>query len=387
MINVPAADASTIGAQRILVVDDLDANRLALGALVEALGYEIETARDGLEALAKLEMGVDLVLLDLLMPGLDGYEVTRRIREHPDHRDLPVIVVTALDSRDDRLRAVQAGANDFIAKPIDRTELLVRLKAHLRVKEASDAVKSSQARLEEQVSRRTAALRRALEATAEAQRKTYEAHIDTIQRLVLAAECKDRFTSEHIQRISWYGELLAKSLHLPPGEVEILRHAITMHDVGKIGIPDAILLKKGALTPEEREVMKGHTWIGARILSGSKSPLLQAGEVIALSHHERWDGTGYPRRLSGEAIPLESRICALADVFDALTSDRPYRPALEDQKVFDMMKAERETHFDPALFDLFAARFEDFVKIRQSSAESPPAGLAVGAEPLSAGRD
>jgi putative two-component system response regulator len=313
------------GSSRILIVDDLDSNRMLLEDLVASLGYQVEPARDGLEALAKLPLDIDLVLLDVMMPGLDGYEVVRRIRADSALCDIPVILVTALDSREDRLHAVEAGANDFIAKPIDRIELQLRLSSQLRLKEATDALKRSQAELEQRVTQRTEALRRALETTVEAQRLTLEAHLDTIQRLVLAAEFKDRFTAEHIRRISLYGVVLAQALHLTPGEVEVLRYAVTMHDVGKIGIPDAILVKEGALTPAERKIMQSHTVIGARLLAGSASELLQAGEVIALSHHERWDGGGYPHGLAGEGIPLWGRICALVDVFDALISDRPSR--------------------------------------------------------------
>lgn len=352
--------------KRILVVDDIDSNRMLLEGLVESLGYQGESARDGQEALAKLHKGIDLVLLDVMMPGLDGYEVVRRIRgdANAELRDVVVIMVTALDNREDRLHAVQAGANDFIAKPIDKIELQVRLSFQFRLKEATDALERSRAELEERVSQRTEALRLALETTKEEQRRTYEAHLDTIQRLVLAAEHKDRYTAEHIQRISLYTVLLAEALELPPDEVETLRHAVIMHDVGKIGIPDAILSKAGTLNPEEREIMNRHTVIGARILAGSASELLRVGEVIALSHHERWDGSGYPKGLAGQDIPLWGRICALADVFDALTSDRPYRPALDSQEVLHMMREGRGSHFDPALFDLFEARFGELVAIR-----------------------
>jgi|SRR6185295_7009989 len=354
------------GTKQILVVDDVDHNRMLLETMVEALGYGVETARDGLDALAKLPLDIDLILLDVMMPGIDGYEVARRVRADASYGHLPIIMVTALDSREDRVRAVQAGANDFIAKPVDKTELAVRIGSQLRLKEAQDELKRHQAELEHRVDQRTDALRRALETVADAQAKTYEAHIDTIQRLVLAAEYKDRETAEHIQRMSLFGLVLAQAVHLPPGEIEVLRHAIPMHDVGKIGIPDSILLKPGKLTAEEREIMSSHTLIGGRILAGSPSNLLQMGEVIALSHHEWWDGHGYPKGLQGEGIPLPGRICALADVFDALTSDRPYRAALTNEQALELMGQGRGTQFDPTLFDLFLAELDEIFRVQAS---------------------
>jgi putative two-component system response regulator len=352
--------------KRILVVDDVDHNRTLMENLVRSLGYEVETAREGHEALAKLPLDIDLILLDVMMPGIDGYEVARRVRADGSFSDLPIIMVTALDSREDRVRAVEAGANDFIAKPVDRTELLVRVSSQLRLKEAQDALKRSHLDLEQKVEQRTHALRLALQTAADAQLKTYEAHLDTIQRLVLAAEYKDHATAEHIQRMSRFAIVLARALRLPPGEIEILRHAIPMHDVGKIGIPDSILLKPGKLSEEEREIMNSHTVIGGRILGGSPSDLLQAGEVIALSHHEWWDGGGYPRRLRGEEIPLSGRICTLADVFDALTSDRPYRPALSNEEALEIMREGRGTQFDPRLFDVFLAHLDDLFEVQAS---------------------
>jgi putative two-component system response regulator len=340
-------------AARVLAVDDQDETRRVLQRTLAALDYEVEVARDGVEALAKLPLVPDLVLLDASMPGLDGFEVARRIRTHPEYHDLPIIMVTGLDSREDRLRAVEAGVNDFIAKPFELTELRVRCASLLRLKEATDALKRHRAELEQTVAKRTADLRLALEGMAEAQRSTYAAHLDTIRRLVIAAEYKDRDTAAHIERIGRISALIGTTLRLPPGEVEVLRYASPMHDVGKIGIPDAVLLKPGKLDADEWEIMQRHTTIGAAILHGSPSPVLQAGEVIARSHHERWNGSGYPDALRGEAIPLAGRICAVADVFDALTSDRHYRDALPAATVWEMMQAERGCHFDPAVLDAF----------------------------------
>ncbi|MGA2383531.1 MAG: HD domain-containing phosphohydrolase [Gemmatimonadales bacterium] len=340
---------------RVLAVDDQEESRRVLQRALTAMGYEVEVACDGIEALAKLPLGADLVLLDARMPGLDGFEVARRIRVDPEHGDLPIIMVTGLDSREDRLRALEVGVNDFIAKPFELTELRVRTESLLRLKEATDALKRHRAELEQTVAKRTADLRLALDGMAEAQRSTYAAHLDTIRRLVIAAEYKDRDTAAHIERIGLYCELVATRLNLPPGEIEIIRYASPMHDVGKIGIPDAVLLNPRKLDPDEWEVMKKHTSIGARILHGSLSPVLKAGETIAMAHHERWDGSGYPAGLSGESIPLAGRICAVADVFDALTSNRHYRDALPNETVWEMMQAERGHHFDPRVLDVFLA--------------------------------
>ncbi len=350
-----AAAAPATRPKRVLVVDDQEDTRLILRRVLANLGYDVELARDGLEALAKLELDVDLVLLDAEMPGMDGFEVAQRIRHDPRLIDLPIIMVTGLDAKEDRLRAVEAGVNDFISKPFEINELRLRSQWLLKLKEASDLLKRHQADLERTVEKRTAALRRALEEMATAQRRTHDAHLDTIRRLVIAAEYKDRDTAAHIERIGQFSEVIARALKLSPGEIETVRHAAPMHDVGKIGIPDAILLKPGTLTADEWEIMRQHTVMGGRILHGSPSEVLRAGEQIALSHHEKWDGTGYPNGLRGEGIPLGGRICAVADVFDALTSNRHYRDALPNESVYDMIETQAERHFDPEIVAVFLA--------------------------------
>ena len=348
--------------QRILVVDDEEPNRDLLKQMIGVFGHEAELAKDGFEALAKLHMNIDLVLLDVVMPGMDGFEVARRIRSTSQAWDVPIIMVTARSGKEDRLRAVEAGANDFIAKPFDMTELKVRTASLLKMKEHQDAIKRYQLELEDTVQRRTADLRRALEEMSAAQKRTHEAYLDTIYRLALVAEYKDQYTGCHIARMSHICAILAGGLKLPPEEVEIIRAASPMHDVGKIGIPDAILLKPGKLTPEEWEVMKQHASIGARILSGSNSEVLHAGEIIALSHHEKWDGSGYPHGWVGEEIPLWGRICAVADVYDAITSERPYKKALSHERALQIMVEERGRHFDPKLLDLFLDNLEEIIK-------------------------
>jgi putative two-component system response regulator len=361
-------------AARILVVDDSEQNLAILTHLLESLGHQVATARDGLEALVRLSAEIDLLLLDVMMPGLDGYAVARKVRADPRWCDLPIVMVTVLNTQQDRLLAMEAGASDFIGKPVDPTELRLRIEAQLRLKEARDVLQSSHAQLEDMVARRTSELRQALGEMAEARRHTYGAHVDSIQRLVVAAEFKDVGTAQHIKRLSRYSRILAVALALTPGDAEILRHAVTMHDVGKIGIPDAILAKPGKLTAEERRIMESHTLIGARILAGSPSELIEAGRVVALTHHERWDGSGYPQRLAGDAIPLWGRICAVIDVFDALTTQRPYRQPLPIGEALASLAEESGRHFDPALVDHFLARGDEVQAMHGELNRPAPAG-------------
>ncbi|MCK4641617.1 MAG: response regulator, partial [Candidatus Marinimicrobia bacterium] len=231
--------------KRILIVDDDEQIREILSEFMGMQGFECEIASDGIEALAKIKLDIDLVLMDVNMPKMDGYEVVKRIRSEAEYRDLPIIMVTSMATQEDRLRAVQAGANDFIAKPIDQIELEVRTVSLLKMKEIQDTIKRHKAELEEKVQQRTAALRKSLDEMVDAQRNTYEAYLDTIRRLAIAAEYRDEGTAAHIMRMSNYAAALAKGLKFPPGKIEIVLHASPMHDVGKIGIPDGILLKKG----------------------------------------------------------------------------------------------------------------------------------------------
>ncbi len=260
-----------VGRKRVLVIDDDDGIRRITQMLVEGLGHDVEAARDGIEGLAKLQLGVDLVLLDVVMPGLDGFDVCRRIRQDPAGRDVPVIMVTTLETREHRLHAVEAGANDFIAKPVDETELRVRATSLLKLKAAQDELKRYQTHLETMCEERTASLRKALEHMADAQRTAYQAQLETVERLAILAEYKDKVTGRHIQRMSEYSAVIARGLKLPPAEVELILHASRMHDVGKIAVPEAILRKPAALDPQEWTVMRQHSAIGSRILDNSSS--------------------------------------------------------------------------------------------------------------------
>lgn len=355
--------------KRILVVDDEIANCELLETMLTGLGYEVETANDGFQAVAQLRLDYDLIVLDVMMPGMDGFEVARRVRSGPECPDIPICMATALSGKEDRLRAVECGANDFISKPIELTELRIRIASLMKIKEGQDTIKRHQAELEANVAKRTASLRLALQETAEAQRHVYQAQLETIERLALAAEYKDEDTAFHVKRMGRYCHMIALKLGLPPQECELILNASPMHDVGKIGIPDAILLKPAKLDPDEWEIMKTHARIGGVILGGSSSQLLQAGEVIALSHHEKWDGSGYPNGLAGDAIPLWGRIAAIADVFDALTTRRPYKEPFSNEKAIGIMREGRGTHFDPRLLDLFLDSLDEVFVIQKEYQE------------------
>jgi putative two-component system response regulator len=352
------------GRRRILVIDDDEGIRAITQMLVEALGHEVESARDGIEGLAKLQLGIDLVLLDVVMPGLDGFDVCRRIRQDPAGRDVPVIMVTSLATREHRLHAVEAGANDFIAKPVDETELRVRTTSLLKLKAAQDELKRYHTHLETMCEERTVSLRKALDQMADAQRLAYHAQLETVERLAILAEYKDLVTARHIERMSEYSAVLARGMKLPPAEVELILHASRMHDVGKVAVPESILRKPAALDPQEWTVMRQHSAIGGRILDNSSSEILKAGRVIALHHHERWDGRGYPGGLAGNDISLWGRICAVADVFDAVTSERPYKPAFPNEHALQLLRDGRGKHFDPRVVDVFFECLDEIVAIQ-----------------------
>jgi putative two-component system response regulator len=372
------ADRLTPKTPCILVVDDEEASRRVLGRALTSFGYEVVLAVDGDDALAKLSSEIDLVVLDASMPTVDGFTVAGRIRTMPGYFDLPIIMVTGLDGKANRLRALKVGVNDFISKPFDLAELQLRSAWLLKLKDAHDTIKQHRAELEKTVRNRTAALQEALVEVEAAQQRTHEAHLDTIRRLVLAAEHKDRATAAHIERIGLFCEMLAEHVGLPSEQVALIRHGSQMHDVGKLGIPDQILLKPGSLDGPEWRIMKQHAHMGGRILRGSPSDILRVGEVIALTHHERWDGKGYPQGLVADEIPLEGRICAVADVFDALTTTRPYRQALPNDVVYDMMQADRSRHFDPTVLDAF---FDCKSKVESIQHEHGVTGKGAGGTP------
>ncbi|MDP3427234.1 MAG: response regulator [Humidesulfovibrio sp.] len=351
--------------EKILVVDDEVINRKVLEGLLKSYGLECVSAESGPAALVLLDESIDLVLLDIMMPGMDGFLVAKAIRDMPKFADLPIVMVTALSAKEDRLRAVEAGANDFVAKPIDSTELNVRMKSLLRMKGYHDEIKGYQQHLEQVVTDKTKALRGALVELEEARLATVRAHMETIRKLSSAAEYKDEDTASHILRMSRYCAVIAEQAGLDADAVDLILYSSPMHDIGKMGIPDAILLKPGKLNEEEWQIMRLHTIMGKDILDDSTSRYLEIGAVIAATHHEKWDGSGYPRGLAGVDIPLFGRICAVADVFDALTTRRPYKEALSNAEANEIMTKGRGKHFDPALLDIFLSNFPLIEAIQQ----------------------
>ena len=359
---------------RILVVDDEDRNRRLMGAMLASLGYDVILAPDGEEALRKvLEDPPDVVLLDIMMPGLDGFEVAARLKENEESAMIPIVMVTALNEVDDRVKALEVGADDFLTKPVDRTELRARVRSLVKVKAYNDHMRDYQKELEREVASRTKELHQAFE-------RIKSASLETIHRLSKAAEYRDEDTGAHIQRMSRYAAAVATRMGMAGEAVEDVLYAAPMHDAGKIGIPDRILLKPGKLDADEWEIMKQHTVIGGDILGGSSSGFIRLGEVIALTHHERWDGSGYPRGLKGTAIPLAGRITAIADVFDALTSKRPYKEPFSVEKSLEIIREGRGGHFDADVVDAFLAVQDEILSIREEhkdEGESPLLRMAL----------
>jgi len=342
-----------------LVVDDQIQNIELLEAFLTPQGYDIIRAQSGKEALAILSGNdIDLILLDVMMPGMDGFEVTRRVRENPSFQLLPIILVTALREIEDHVKGIEAGCDDFISKPVDKPELIARVRALLKVKAYHDLVQDYQNKMELEIKIRTQELQQSLT-------RTKAASLEIIQRLSIASEYKDEETGNHISRMSRYAAAVARRMGLDETMTEMVLSTAPMHDLGKIGIPDRILLKPAKLSPLEWEIMKRHTLIGAEILKGSEIELIRTGEMIARTHHEKWDGSGYPAGLRGEEIPLYGRITAIADVFDAMTSVRPYKEAFSVEKALDLIRDERGSHFDPAVVDAFFEILDEIRAIKQ----------------------
>jgi putative two-component system response regulator len=345
--------------QVILIVDDQPQNIELLEAYLVPQDYEIVTAKNGEEALGKLSGNpIDLILLDVMMPGMDGFEVIRRVRQDDKNRLLPIILVTALQEKEDRVKGIDAGCDDFISKPVDKMELLARVRSLLKVKAYNDLMINYRKELEVEVTKRTGELKQALE-------KIKAASLETIYRLSMASEYKDEDTGAHIKRMSRYSTAVARRMGLAENTIETILYAAPMHDLGKIGIPDRILLKPGMLDPAEWEIMKRHSVIGAKILKGSDAEFIMLAEIIAQSHHEKWDGSGYPDGLKGVEIPLASRIAAIADVFDALTSKRPYKEALSLETSLAIIREGRGIHFDPDVVDAFFAILDEILTIKK----------------------
>ena len=306
---------------KVLVVDDTAANLMLVQAYLAEVDCDVVYAENGPSALSGVRRdGADLVLLDVSMPGMDGFEVCREIRRDPALRLVPIVMLTALDEVHDRVRALEAGADDFLTKPVERVELVARVRSALKLKAVYDSLESA-----EQV----------------------------IFALAIAVEAKDAYTEAHTERVAFAARALGARLNLPEPELEALYRGGIIHDIGKIGVPDSILLKPGPLDPDESLLMRQHPIIGERIVM----PLRSATGLLPIvrNHHERYDGSGYPDRLAGEEIPVLARIVGVCDAFDALISDRPYRQGMSSQEAVEILKSGAGTQWDPSLVDLLVS--------------------------------
>ena len=365
---------------KILIVDDEPINVKVCQKYLHELGYKrcIGLTDSARTIAVILEERPDVVILDVMMPVVSGMDVLKLIRRHDELMHLPVLILTASSDRTTKLSVLNLGATDFLTKPIDPSELSPRIRNVLVVKRYHDTLRNHAQALEEAVRQRTAELE--------------SSRMDIIHCLARAVEYRDDQTGRHVERVGRYAGIIAGALGMDDATVTMIEQAAQLHDVGKIGVPDDILLKPGALTPEEFERMQKHTlfgrniveqmsdrdWeklrqhvqIGSRILAAPRSPLLSMAARIALTHHERWDGSGYPLGLAGEDIPLEGRITAVADVFDALSSHRPYKPSYPVDKCFGILRSESGAHFDPKVIEAFFSRRDQIVRTQMDLADS-----------------
>jgi len=323
---------------RLLIVDDQEQNIRMLERILAKAGYQhVTSTTDSTQALAlKTRVKPDLILLDLHMREMDGFAVLEEIVAHNGPADhVPVIMITADDSADTKRRALALGARDFVGKPFDSAEVLLRIRNHLETRFLHQKLRDQNTELEAKVAERTQELE--------------QSQLEVLERLAAAVEFRDDDTGNHTRRVAEVSAMLAQAVGLENTTVELIRRAAPLHDIGKVGIPDSILLKAGPLTGEEFEIMKTHTVIGSRMLSKGRSELVRFSQRIARSHHEWWDGSGYPDRVSGQSIPLEARIVAVADFLDALTHERPYRPAWGIDETLAEIKRRSGSHFDPTI--------------------------------------
>jgi putative two-component system response regulator len=366
--NASLEQGDGYGPERVLVVDDEAAVRRYLARVVTSRGYDVLACENADDALVSAESGeFGVVLADLRMPGHDGLWLLDHIV--PRIVDLPVIMVTGNADARTAIDCLTRGAANYIMKPVDPDELAQVIGVALENRRLRIENRSYRQDLERLVAERTGQLRDALTALEGTKSALEQAYRETVYRLAAAAEYRDEETGNHILRIGMYSQVIARHMGCAEEFCSQLLLASPMHDVGKIGIRDCILLKPGKLTAIEFEEIKTHALIGGRLLSGSTSPLLQLAEVIALSHHERFDGQGYPRGLAGHDIPLPGRVVALADVFDALTSKRVYKPAYPLKESIEIVRQERGSHFDPDVVDAFLGAFDEIMMARSMYAD------------------
>jgi len=338
----------------ILIVDDTLANLQLLSDILKQAGHKVRPAPNGkfaLEAVAKKHP--DLILLDIKMPGMDGYEVCESLKNTPELAHIPVLFISALTDISDKIRAFNVGGLDYINKPFQFEEVMARVNTHLQLKSYQDE-------MEEKVSKAVAKVEVLNQEIIETQR-------EIIFTMGEVCETRSHETGMHIQRVAEYSYLLASLVG--SSDAWAIKQASPMHDIGKVGIPDSILNKPGKLTSEEWNIMQTHAELGYKMLNVSQRPLLKMAAIIAHEHHEKWDGTGYPRGLKGESISLAGRVTAIADVFDALGNDRCYKKSWPLNKILELFKEQRGVHFDPQLIDLFFANLDDFMELRHKYKE------------------
>ena len=348
------------GGARVVIVDDRSTARSLLEGLARTLepGVVVDSFADPRDALAQMQrVTPDLIISDYRMPGMDGIEFTRRVRAEHRLADVPLIIVTVVEDRQIRYQALESGATDFLTRPIDPQECRARCLNLLALRRIQKMVADRAQWLEDQV----------MQATREVRIRERE----TLMKLAKAGEYRDEETGNHIIRMAKYARLIAEELRLTAMECDEIETAAPMHDIGKIGIPDLILLKPGRHTPDEQAIMRRHPLIGHAILTDSPSRYLQMGAVIALGHHEKFDGSGYPQGLAGEDIPLPARIVAVADVFDALASNRPYKRAWSFQDALNYIQSESGRHFDPVCVRAFELRIDAVATIMRDLSDTP----------------
>lgn len=347
-------EVNSASAPTVVIIDDEFTSRAILGKVIQGIrkGINVRAFADPVAAMAWMrENPADLITVDYVMNGMSGLEVVQQIRRISSLKDVPVVVVTSMDERNIRYQALEAGATDFLTKPIDPYECGVRCRNMLSLRLQHKVILGRSLVLEKAVIAATEQVR--------------QRELETILKLAKAGEYRDELTGDHIVRMAKYSRLIAEALGLSEEKCDLIEVAAPMHDIGKIGIPDTILLKQGRLTEEEFLVMKSHSRIGYQILQHSPSKYLSMGAEIALAHHEKYDGSGYPDGLAGDAILLEARIVAVADVFDALTTPRSYKKAWSNDEALAYVKNNRGAHFDPKCVDAFISQFEQVQLIQQ----------------------
>lgn len=341
----------------ILIVDDQMTNILLLESILQNAGYmHVHSTQDPTQVVSLVkDVKPDLICLDIRMPQINGFQVMGQLKIIQKETYLPILVLTSEEDRETRLRALESGAKDFLHKPFDKIEVLMRIRILLEASLLHKTISEQKDSLEETVRLRTQELK--------------ETQLEVVHRLAQAAEHRDNETGSHIVRMSHYAVVIGRACNLSEEDCDTLFHATPMHDVGKLGIPDKILLKPGKLDADEWEIMQQHTVIGAQLLSNSHSPILQMAELIALTHHEKWDGSGYPNKLSGEDIPLVGRICAIADVFDALSSRRCYKEPWPLEKTLQEIRSLSGIHFDPRLIEMFEELLPVIIDIQRTHSD------------------